>query len=192
MGYSKEAERQNKALESILRGGTPEKRVMVGYNADKGEDKNGKTIESHLTKIMQEARMPWFCPECDKVMKHRLDDKMWRLFGQCFDCQIKEENKMRIEGTYDEWARKKVLQNQISFLSDQLESLDQYAQQDSVEFYNAVNPELGYGHTEKYERSDEDKRVVMEQVTEAKGFISDSITHLQTKLDSIGEGNEVA
>jgi len=94
MGYSKEAERQNKALESILRGGTPEKRVMVGYNADKGEDKNGKTIESHLTKIMQEARMPWFCPECDKVMKHRLDDKMWRLFGQCFDCQIKEENKL--------------------------------------------------------------------------------------------------
>ena len=76
MGYSKEAERQNKALENILRGGTPEKRVMVGYNADKGEDKNGKTIESHLTKIMQEARMPWFCPECDKVMKHRLDDKM--------------------------------------------------------------------------------------------------------------------
>ena len=42
MGYSKETERQNKALESILRGGTPEKRVMVGYN-DKGEDKNGKT-----------------------------------------------------------------------------------------------------------------------------------------------------
>ena len=32
----------------------------------------------------------------------------------------------------------------------------------------------------------------MKQVTEAKGFISDSITHLQTKLDSIGESNEVA
>ena len=53
MSYSKETERQNQALETILKGGTPEKRVMVGYNADKGEDKNGKTIESHLTKIMQ-------------------------------------------------------------------------------------------------------------------------------------------
>lgn len=187
MGYSKESERQNQALESILRGETPEKRVMVGYNSEKGEDKNGKTIESHLTKIMQEARMPWFCPKCDKVMKHRLDDKMWRLFGQCFDCQVTMENKKRIEGTYDEWARKKVLQNQISFLNDQLESLDQYVKQDKVEFYNAVNPELGYGVHEEYKRSDDDQRVVVEQVEEAKGFISDSITHLQKKLDTLGD-----
>ena len=191
MGYSKESERQNEALKSILRGETPEKRVMVGYNADKGEDKNGKTIESHLTKVMQEARMPWFCPECDKVMKHRLDDKMWRLFGQCFDCQVKMENKKRIEGTYDEWAREKVLRNQLSFLKDQLQSLDQYVTQDSVTFYNAVNPELGYGVHEEYKRSDEDQRVIVEQVEEAKGFISDSIKHLQTKLDTMGEKNEV-
>jgi len=97
------------------------------------------------------------------------------------------ENKKRIEGTYDEWARKKVLQNQISFLNDQLESLDQYVKQDKVEFYNAVNPELGYGVHEEYKRSDDDQRVVVEQVEEAKGFISDSITHLQKKLDTLGD-----
>ena len=108
---------------------------MVGYN-DKGEDKNGKTIESHLTKIMQASPMSGFVPECDKVMKHRLDDKMWRLFGQCSDCQIKEENKMRIARTYDDWKRKKVLQNQISYLNDQLESPTNMLKQDSVEFYN--------------------------------------------------------
>ena len=31
MGYSKESERQNKALGDLLAGKTPEKRVMVGY-----------------------------------------------------------------------------------------------------------------------------------------------------------------
>ena len=31
-GYSKESERQNNALRAIMRGETPEKRIMVGYD----------------------------------------------------------------------------------------------------------------------------------------------------------------
>ena len=47
---------EEKALQSILRGETPEKRVMVGYQSDKKvESRDGKTIESPLTKVMQEA-----------------------------------------------------------------------------------------------------------------------------------------
>ena len=34
---------------------------------------------------LKEAKMPWFCPECDKVMKSRLDDKMYRLHNHCFE-----------------------------------------------------------------------------------------------------------
>ena len=30
-GYSKENKRQNDALQSILRGGTPEQKIQVGY-----------------------------------------------------------------------------------------------------------------------------------------------------------------
>ena len=70
---------EEKALQSILRGETPEKRVMVGYQSDKKEpSKDGKTIESPITKIMQEVRMPWFCPKCKGVMKKRADDKYWQ------------------------------------------------------------------------------------------------------------------
>ena len=97
-GYSKESERQNKALKSILRGETPEKRVQVGYNGDKDGkawEKQGDKID-RLSEIMKEVRMPWFCPECKKTMKNNLDDKMWRLFGHCFDCQVTIENKLRI------------------------------------------------------------------------------------------------
>ena len=34
-GYSRETERQNKVLKDLLRGQTPEKRVIVGYEPDK-------------------------------------------------------------------------------------------------------------------------------------------------------------
>ena len=109
MGYSKDIERQNKALQSILDGGTPEQRIMVGYSGKKVVE--GDNI-SKLTNVMKNARMPWFCPKCDKVMKKRLDDKMWFMYDHCFDCQIKKEHKMRIEGTYDDWMKNKILSNQ--------------------------------------------------------------------------------
>ena len=104
MGYSKESERQNKALGDLLAGKTPEKRVMVGYE---GKTESGDKI-SRLSDVMKEARMPMFCPKCDVIMKKRLDNKFWNMYGHCFDCQIKIENKMRIDGTYDEWEKNKV------------------------------------------------------------------------------------
>ena len=84
MGYSKEAERQNEVLGSLLKGETPEKRVMVGYE---GKPEEGGDKISHLSEVMKEARMPWFCPNCKKVMKQRLDNKFWMKFNHCFDRQ---------------------------------------------------------------------------------------------------------
>ena len=73
MARSKESVRQNKAMQQILRGETPEKRVIVGY--DKKQKSNHGDKIDRLSDIMKEARMPWFCPKCDKVMKHNLDNK---------------------------------------------------------------------------------------------------------------------
>ena len=58
----KERERQLKYLDSIIKGETPEKRVMVGYE-NKTDAKNGDQVDK-LSDIMKEVRMPWFCPEC--------------------------------------------------------------------------------------------------------------------------------
>ena len=142
MAYSKEAERQNKALGDVLAGRTPEKRVMVGYEGKK--QKSGDQI-SRMTNLMKEARMPMFCPECDKIMKQKLDNKMWSLFGHCFDCQIKIENKLRIEGKYEEWAEKKIRKNKIAFLKDSIQKIEEFRNQKAPEFYNQVgvnHPEL--------------------------------------------------
>ena len=94
MGYSKERERENKALKALLKGDSVEKRVMVGYEGDKQE--SGDKIDK-LSDIMKDARMPMFCPKCERVMKIKLDNKMWLLYNHCFDCQIQIENKLRIK-----------------------------------------------------------------------------------------------
>ena len=55
MARSREEVRQNKAMQSILRGETPEKRIMVGF--DKKTEKQGDQID-RLSDIMKEARVP--------------------------------------------------------------------------------------------------------------------------------------
>ena len=97
-GYSKDQERQNKALKDLMSGKEYEKEyVQVGYEG-KQENKGGKTRKSELTDTMASVRIPWFCPKCKKAMKKKLDNKFWRLMGHCFDCQIDFENKLRIKG----------------------------------------------------------------------------------------------
>ncbi len=161
MGYSKEAERQNKALGDVLAGRTPEKRVMVGYEGKK--QKSGDQI-SRLSDIMKNARMPMFCPECDVIMKKRLDNKMWSMFGHCFDCQVKMENKLRIEGKYEEWQEKKIKQNKISFLKDSIEQIKEWKDMKAPEFYNNVG--VNYPMLEK-EKWDVDTENIKKMADEA-------------------------
>ena len=52
MARSKENVRENKAMQSILRGENPEKRIMVGYDTNKKP--SGDQID-RLSDIMKEA-----------------------------------------------------------------------------------------------------------------------------------------
>ena len=122
-GYSKEAERQNKALGNLLKGQEVEKRTIVGYE---GRKKEKGDIKSELTDIMSEVRMPLFCPKCKKTMKKKLDDKFWRLFEHCWDCQLDFEHKLRLEGKYDEWATNRAKNNQKAWVDDMIQGIEQW------------------------------------------------------------------
>tara|TARA_R100000278_G_scaffold121306_2_gene104921 strand:- start:263 stop:790 length:528 start_codon:yes stop_codon:yes gene_type:complete len=161
-GYSRESERQNKALKAIMRGETPEKRVIVGYDK-KEKTKHGDKID-RLSDIMKEARMPWFCPNCDKTMKKRIDDKFWRLFGHCFDCQINFEHKLRLEGKYDEWEQNKIKENKLAWIKDQKQSIIEFKKQQSPEIYNQINPD---GHSIEKEKWNIDFKEIIKQADEA-------------------------
>ena len=171
-GYSRENARQNKALQSILDGGAPEERVQVGYTGKK--ETSGDQI-SPLSDIMKEARMPWFCGECKKIMKSRLDEKMWYLYQHCFECQVETENKLRISGEYDNWSQQKIIANKLSWIQEQKQQLEEFKNQKEPEIYNQVHPD---GHTIEKEKWNTDFEKLKEQTDEA-------IKHLQKIEDSL-------
>ena len=170
-GYSKEAERQNKALKDLMTTGKTEKDyVQVGYEGEK-ENLGGKTRESELSKVMQGVRMPWFCPNCKKAMKKKLDDKFWRMMGHCFDCQVDFENKLRVKGKFDDWAQQKMLENQKAYLKDLEQSIDDFEKTGGKkEWYNQVginNPELEKDTWKMGEKEFE------KNISEARDFIKE-------------------
>ena len=111
-----EHQRHVKARQDILSGKTPDKRIFVHMEDLEEKKKREEEIKSERERksnrsdALKEARTPWFCPECKKVMKKRLDDKMYRLHNHCFDCQVKFENKLR------KFIEKKQLRNEVEFV----------------------------------------------------------------------------
>ena len=175
MGYSKETERQNKALGDLLKGQTPEKRVMVGY---KGKEQESGDQISRLSDIMKEARMPMFCPECDVIMKKRLDNKFWSMFGHCFDCQIKIENKMRIDGTYKEWEKNKIKENKISFIKEQIQAIEEWRDMKAPEFFNNVGVNQPMLEKEKW---DMDVEKIQKEADEALEKYTEVLEELENE-----------
>ena len=168
-GKSKDAERENKALSAILRGEEVEKRSIVGYTPEAQKNEGGKTRKSELTDIMASVRMPWFCPECKKAMKKKLDDKFWRMMGHCFDCQVEYENKLRVKGEFDEWAEKKMLENQKSQLKDLEQSLTDFENTGGKKtWYNNVGVNTPMLEEDKWEMG---KEKFDETIEEARNFI---------------------
>ena len=168
--YSKDMERQNKALKDLLSGREHEKDyTLVGYEGKK-DNRGGETRESELSKIMQSVRMPLFCPKCKKAMKKKLDDKFWRTKGHCFDCQIEFENKLKVKGEFDDYAKNIINGNKKAYLKDLKQSLVEFEETGGkVEWLNdvgALTPEL---EREKWEMGETEFAKV---VDEAKQYIT--------------------
>ena len=185
-----EHQRHVKARESILKGETPEKRIFV-HMADleekkKREDeiKADRERKNDKMEALKDAKMPWFCPECDKVMKSRLDDKMYRLHNHCFDCQVKFENKLRIEGKYEEWEEQKVLNNQLSYIRDQIESIEDWKKEASnpFEVFDSVGIKEVELKKEKWTQNTEQVEKMSEEALEGLNKIKEGV---EEKLNSL-------
>ena len=59
-------------------------------------------------------------------MKKRLDNKMWALYDQCFECQIAFEHQLRIDGKYEEWEKEKMINNAKAYIGEIKNELDDY------------------------------------------------------------------
>ncbi len=171
-GYSKEAERQNKALKDLMSGKEHTKDyIQVGYEG-KQENQGGKTREGKMTEIMKSVRMPWFCPSCKKAMKKKLDRKFWRTKGHCFDCQIEIENKMKINGEFEKYAETIKLENQKAYLVDLEQSIDEFEKSGGKkEWLNNVGVNTPELEKEKWEMGEAQFE---ETIKEAREFIQNA------------------
>ena len=171
---------EDKVLKSILKGEDPQKRIFVGYEG-KSQEKGDKV--SRLSEIMAEARMPWFCPKCKKVMKSSADDKMWRLFGHCLECQVEFEHELRTTGKYQDWENKKILENKKSIILEQIASIEDWKKQGDSEFVEPVNVDTGFVHVEKFEV---DKKVLA-LADEALEELNAALTNVNKTIKELDE-----
>ena len=185
-----EHQRHVKARQDILKGGTAEKRIFV-HMEDLEEKKKRedeiqaeRELKNDRMDALKEAKIPWFCPECNKVMKSHLDDKMYRLHSQCFDCQVRFENKLRVDGKYAEWEEKKVLNNQLSYIRDQIESIEDWKDEASKPL--VVFDQVGVQDVElQTEKWSQNTAKVEEMSNEALEELDKMKTEVEEKLNSL-------
>ena len=185
-----EHQRHVKARQDILKNGAPEKRIFVHMEdleeKKKREDeiRADRELKNDRMDALKGAKTPWFCPECNKVMKQRLDDKMYRLYNHCFDCQVKFENKLRIEGKYEEWEEQKVLNNQLSYIKDQIASIEDWKDEASkpLVVFDQVGIQDVELQTEKWSQNTEK---VEEMSNEALEELDKMKTEVEEKLNSL-------
>ena len=70
--------------------------------------------------------MPWWCPTCKKPMNHRFDRKFYNIRGWCYDCNINFEHELRVSGRWDAFEKRKIKENQISILEDDIKGTLDY------------------------------------------------------------------
>lgn len=95
------------------------------FDEDGNEWEQKKGYKVKLGKVWQQELHGYLksFPNCRKEtctcsMPKRLDEKMRRIHGMCFDCVIDMEHKIRLEGKWSEYERQKVKENALAWLEE--------------------------------------------------------------------------
>jgi hypothetical protein len=130
-------------------------------NGKKWTVKNGLTSSYTPTQLLRdELKIPLWCPSCGGKIKTNYDKKMFKIYSHCFDCQLKSETKMKIEGNFQEFEDKIIKENIIQMVRD--------VEDDMKEFMNGEEEVLiltSNGDTEEWS-GEVDKNNVIKDVKE--------------------------
>ena len=113
------------------------------------------------------------------------DDKMYRLNGQCFDCQIKFEHQLRLEGKFEEWEEKRVLNNKLAWLKDQIVSIEEWKDdsQKPVEHFDQVGVKDVELHKETWSNNTEQVEMMakesLEELNKMKSEVEEKLNSLE-------------
>lgn len=149
---------------------------------DVWEDADGKqwTIKNGIRQNISKTagtQVPLFCPQCQAIMNKRQDTRFWVLRGKCMDCVVKEETKMRFEGTWNQYEKEKVKSNYIAFLKEKITELTHYRESVST-------PEIIH--------ADDEKILMIEKwhmdLDKVKNDLLEDIEKLKEELERVERG----
>ena len=132
-------DQMNKYADKIIVGQYTAEKEPDRQEGDSWKDHDGKlwTLKNGIKQSvspLQDAKTPWWCPECGKSMD-KLDVKTFRAVTKCYDCVAKEESRLKMDGKWDQYKEKKILQNQMDWLKDRIVELTYY-------YETLSNPEI--------------------------------------------------
>ena len=59
--------------------------------------------------------MPNWCPECGHIMgRNRLDQYYWPIHKRCFQCSIKFQTQMKLDGVWEEYEKRYMMSKIIN------------------------------------------------------------------------------
>jgi hypothetical protein len=121
-------------------------------------------------------------PNCQKenctcTLPKKLDEKMRRIHGMCFDCAISFEHKLRLEGKWEEYERKKIRENAIAWLRDAEKDKNVIVDELSrLEFTN------DFGEIEKWDTRVNKEELLKKIESEFEQFRKDFIDQIEEKI----------
>ena len=122
-------------MRNLIKGKSGESsELQVGYTKSQEQHKEGdiweekgkkwiikdgiKQTYTKLDEVKKAAILPLFCPSCGGIMKKRNDTKMYNVHKMCFDCVVKMEHKLKIEGKYEKYERDMLANNAEDYIND--------------------------------------------------------------------------
>jgi hypothetical protein len=124
--------------------------------------------------LFDSIRMPMFCPECGGIMNGKFDRKFWKLRGMCMDCWQDKETKMRVEGTYELYEKRTMLENKKSWLRDMKEGIREFEKEMRGNFEQVVNSS---GDTVEFDGLEDTE--VDDMISNANEFIENFEEHIE-------------
>ena len=94
-----------------------------------------KQTITKLDKIKKAARMPLLCPECSQPMKTSLDKRMYPIHNTCFNCVIKMETQLKLDGKYEEYTKNMITKNIVTHIEEAEQFIEEFARNTVKETY---------------------------------------------------------
>lgn len=150
--------------------------TQVGYKKQREERKEGEVFEedgrtwmisngvktsfSKLDLVKKSLQLPLLCPHCSTPMKHKLDKKFYFIHKQCFDCVVKHETKLKLNGEFEFYAQNMIKNNAIAFINDLEQELESFINQ-GLDTYVTEQ-----GDIEDWQSTSESKKLIEKELRE--------------------------